>query len=234
MDFSEVIGITFDAAGTLITPHPSVGAVYAEVLSHHGVTVPAGDLNSMFKSSFSEALKKTRENINETTEIEFWRNISWKTFGRFCSDKDFELIFKDLFETFALARRWKISNDALPTLQSLKDRNYRLALLSNWDKRLRNVAAECGIGKFFETIFISSEVGFEKPDRRIFSHVEKSMVLNPKNILHIGDSPDRDAAGAINAGWNAIILDPENRIKDYYRINCLIDLLSYLPHRPRS
>jgi putative hydrolase of the HAD superfamily len=231
MDITAITGITFDAAGTLLTPHPSVGAVYAEVISNHGVTIQPMALNALFKVTFARAQKTTRENLSEDTEFEFWRNIVWQTVGPYCKNKDFEQIFKDLFETFTLAKRWNLTEDALPTLQSLKTRGYRLALLTNWDKRIRSLNAEIGLDDLFESIFISSEIGFEKPDRRIFSHVEKKMRLQPNNLLHIGDNPVRDADGAIKAGWNALIFDPDNQNHGYYRITRLGELLSLLPNR---
>ncbi len=231
MDITAITGITFDAAGTLLTPHPSVGAIYADVLSNHRVTIQPMALNALFKVAFARAQETTRENLSEDTEFEYWRNIVWQTVGRYCKNKDFELIFKDLYETFTLAKRWNLSEDALPTLQSLKSRGYRLALLTNWDKRIRSLSTEIGLDLLFESIFISSEIGFEKPDRRIFSHVEMKMGLQPTNLLHIGDNPLRDADGAINAGWNALILDPENQNPGYYRITRLDELLSLLPNR---
>lgn len=231
MDITAIKGITFDAAGTLMTPHPSVGAIYAEVLSKHKVTIQPMALNALFKTTFASAQETTRENLTEDTEYEFWQNIVWKTVGLYCKNKDFELIFKDIFETFTSAKRWNIPEDALPTLQLLKKRGYRLAMLTNWDKRIRILNTEMGLDLIFESIFISSEIGFEKPDRRIFSHVEKQMGLQPINLLHIGDNPVRDADGAIEAGWNALILDSDNQKQGYYRIPCLGELLSLLPNR---
>ncbi len=231
MDISAISGITFDVAGTLLSPYPSVGHIYAEVLSKHGVTIQPMALNTLFKDSLAHAQEKTRENLNEDTEFEFWRNIVWQTIICYCKNKDFEGIFKELFETFTLAKRWRLTEEALPTLQSLNKRGYRLALLTNWDKRIRRLSDEIGLGTLFESIFISSEIGFEKPDRRIFTYVEKKMRLQPNNLIHIGDNISRDADGAIKAGWNALIFDPENEKHGYYRITHFKELLPLLPNR---
>ena len=107
-------------------------------------------------------------------------------------------------------------------------------MLTNWDQRIRSLSTAIGLDLIFESIFISSEIGFEKPDRRIFGHVEKQMALQPNNLLHIGDNPSRDADGAINAGWNALILDSDNQNSGYYRITRLGELLSLLPNRPQN
>ena len=79
------------------------------------------------------------------------------------------------------------------TLQALRDRGYRIALLSNNDSRLRNVIQDLGIALLiFEQIFISSEIGFEKPNPKIFKYVEREMNASAEEILHLGDSYSRD------------------------------------------
>ena len=84
MDISAISGITFDVSGTLLSPYPSVGDIYAEVLSKHGVTIQPMALNTLFKDSLAHAQEKTRKNLNEDTEFEFWRNIVWQTIRCYC------------------------------------------------------------------------------------------------------------------------------------------------------
>jgi putative hydrolase of the HAD superfamily len=53
-------------------------------------------------------------------------------------------------------------------------------------------------------IFISGEVGYAKPDRRLFDHVNKQTRTSADNCYYIGDSWRNDVAGAVDAGWNII------------------------------
>ena len=41
-----------------------------------------------------------------------------------------------------------------------------------------------------------AEVGFEKPDVRIFEHACRVLDTKPSEIAHVGDEPDADANGA--------------------------------------
>ena len=61
---------------------------------------------------------------------------------------------------------------------------------------------------------LSYDVGFEKPDRRIFDAAKRIVNfgedLQCKHI-HIGDDLDKDARGAEAAGWEGVILDRDNK-----------------------
>ena len=63
-----------------------------------------------------------------------------------------------------------------------------------------------GIAQRFAHIFVSSEIGFDKPDSKIFEFAAKTIGLAPQQILHVGDSFENDALAARNAGWNSVYL----------------------------
>jgi len=52
-----------------------------------------------------------------------------------------------------------------------------------------------------EAVIISEEVGFLKPDRRLFDHAADIVGVSPENILYVGDSLHSDVGGGLNAGW---------------------------------
>ena len=56
-------------------------------------------------------------------------------------------------------------------------------------------------------IFISSEVGFSKPDTNIFRVAENVMNLDRENTYYVGDSYRNDVLGAKKAGWKSIWLN---------------------------
>lgn len=69
---------------------------------------------------------------------------------------------------------------------------FRLAVISNFDGRLRMILEQLGIAKFFPHIFVSSEVGADKPDPEIFRRALKFLDLPADQALHVGDDPERD------------------------------------------
>ena len=77
-----------------------------------------------------------------------------------------------------------------------------------WDK-VKSLRAERWIPR--ENIFVSADVGCEKPDRRIFDHAKRAMGLNDAEIWFVGDAYLLDVEGALNAGWNAVWMNRRNR-----------------------
>ena len=55
-----------------------------------------------------------------------------------------------------------------------------------------------------EHIFISEQIGVEKPDIRAFRYVEEKLGLNGKEVYFAGDSFMNDIEGAHHAGWKTI------------------------------
>ena len=59
-------------------------------------------------------------------------------------------------------------------------------------------------------ILISEEIGFMKPDRRLFEHAATSAGFAPDHILYIGDSYRSDILGGVRAGWQVCWYRPED------------------------
>ena len=111
--------------------------------------------------------------------------------------------FDELYERFARADTWRVFDDVKPTLKALRKRGIRLAVLSNWDERLRPLLEELELREWFEEIYISIEMGWAKPDERIFEAAAKDLELAGDEILHVGDSLKEDVKGASDAGWQS-------------------------------
>lgn len=63
----------------------------------------------------------------------------------------------------------------------------------------------------------SYDIGFEKPDRRVFDAVKRIMKLlgdEDCEFLHVGDDLEKDVNGAKAAGWESLLLDREMKYVD--------------------
>ena len=217
--------LTVDAAGTLVRPWPSVGAVYGRTAREHGIEVSDEEVDKEFYKTFGRL--QTCEQTNEGEESEFWRQVVTQTFRPFAGNKNLDHLFEELWNLFAKGECWKLSEKAESTLNTLRERGYELAVLSNNDARLRSVLADLKIDQAFDHLFISSEMGCEKPELEIFRKVEQTMNRKPNEILHLGDSHSRDFLGARKAGWSALLYG-EPKLENE-QISCFSELLNYLP-----
>lgn len=63
-------------------------------------------------------------------------------------------------------------------------------------------------------VVISEEVGFLKPDPRLFLHAERAAGVVGGVILYVGDSFRSDVLGALNAGWKAAWFTPADSTEE--------------------
>jgi putative hydrolase of the HAD superfamily len=193
--------VTFDVGGTLIRPWPSVGHVYAEVAAENGFAgLDPDELTQRFGQAWSR-LKPSHYSREE------WAAIVDATFAGLIPDGASRALFPALYDRFNDARCWELFADVLPTLLSLKMAGLKLVILSNWDERLRPLLAGLELLPAFDEVVISCEAGAAKPARAIFETAEARLKLLPSELLHIGDSPREDLAGALACGWNALLID---------------------------
>lgn len=64
-----------------------------------------------------------------------------------------------------------------------------------------------GLDRYIQRMVISDEIGVQKPDGRLFRYAEAATGAKPESTVMIGDNPQNDIAGAIDAGWKAIYFD---------------------------
>jgi putative hydrolase of the HAD superfamily len=58
----------------------------------------------------------------------------------------------------------------------------------------------CGLDKYIVNMYLSDQIGYHKPDRRIFEYAVKSSNARKKESLMIGDNFQADIIGAKNFG----------------------------------
>ncbi|MCC0661067.1 MULTISPECIES: HAD family hydrolase [unclassified Clostridioides] len=92
-------------------------------------------------------------------------------------------------------------------LNFAKEKNINMGIITNGpSSHQRMKLKQLNIEKWVdeENIFISSEVGFSKPDINIFRLAEKFMNLDKANTYYVGDSYKNDVVGSKKAGWKSI------------------------------
>jgi FMN phosphatase YigB (HAD superfamily) len=95
--------------------------------------------------------------------------------------------------------------EALARLRAL---GIELVAVSNSDGSAEAVLERVGLRPLLRAVFDSHEVGFEKPDPRIFFHALEKTGTSAGTTLHVGDLYGADVEGGRAAGLHTALLDP--------------------------
>jgi putative hydrolase of the HAD superfamily len=93
-------------------------------------------------------------------------------------------------------------------LARIRQRGFRLGVVSNSDGRVPELLEEVGLAGPFEVVIDSALVGVEKPDPRIFEIALEHLAAPAESAIYVGDYRDVDVIGARRAGLRPVLLDP--------------------------
>ena len=194
--------IFFDAAGTLFHLPKSVGYHYALVGRRMGLRLDEASLDRAFAVAWNEMpARPATGSPREDDDKGWWRELVERVFDQVApeiKDLDRDAFFEVAYEHFAEAGVWELYPEVVDVLEQLRP-NFRLAVISNFDGRLRMILEQLGISKFFSLVVISSEIGADKPDPFIYHRALELAGVIAQQALHVGDDPVRDWEGAAAA-----------------------------------
>lgn len=121
---------------------------------------------------------------------------------------------------------------ALEALEYLHEKGYQMSVMTNGFKEVQYHKIErCSLDKYFSHIFISEEIGFNKPDIRIFEFALQKLNIAATSAVMVGDDYEVDIAGAAAAGIDQVFFNPHTEPSSEgkpatFRINSLKELMT--------
>ncbi len=136
-------------------------------------------------------------------------------------DKYLPADFEEKFIEFYYEYMWKytvLKDETLEVLKELKGK-YKMAILSNGQSKSQHDKIDnLHIGKYFDDILVSGDVGVNKPNREVFDIMAERIGVKNEECLFVGDVFSSDILGAIRADmvpcW---IMVDEDRPADFYK-----------------
>lgn len=199
--------LSFDLDDTLWPVGPVIAAaelhLWAWLQAHHPQAVSGHSI---------ESLRAMRARVAERFpahghDLTFLRQRALEELFDANSPLDAKRLADEAFEVFFTARnRVEFYDDVRPSLQRLHAR-YRLFALSNGNADLKL----SGISQWFAGHVTARGAGAAKPDPRIFARLLAQAGVEAHQVLHIGDDPVTDVAGAMQAGMQAVWLNRDAR-----------------------
>lgn len=113
-------------------------------------------------------------------------------------------------------------------------KKYRLFLASNGTASVqKGRMTSANLYRFFETVFVSQEIGHNKPSKAYFDACFAAIPgFDPEKAIMVGDSLSSDIQGGINAGIRTVWVNPDHKscgkIKPDYEIEALHQLPALL------
>jgi HAD superfamily hydrolase (TIGR01549 family) len=199
---SSIKAVFFDFFGTLLVYGDMAAAWEAWLTALHGELSSRG--LAMSRNLLADqchgffGLPEPADNGDGLTIFE-------RRIHRLASELNLGLCASDIHSTATTCvESWQqyvtLDPQATDVLNQLRD-TYHLALVSNFDHspHARAMLDRYNLTPFFEAVVISAEVGFKKPDPRIFQPALSTLKLSPEEVVYVGDS-DEDVEAARAAG----------------------------------
>jgi putative hydrolase of the HAD superfamily len=129
---------------------------------------------------------------------------------------------------------WHLEEDALSTLQTLRQRGFRVGIISNGadDVNTQTLIDKADIRSYFDYIISSAALGTRKPHPKIFRAALDHFNVPAKQVVMIGDTLDADILGAHQVGMKSIWITrraAETAIQINVKPDAIVSALSEIP-----
>ena len=101
----------------------------------------------------------------------------------------------------------------MPNAKSLNElkKNYKLHIITNGFKEVQILKMKkSGLINYFENIIISEEIGYLKPNKKIFLFALKLCNANEESLM-VGDDLKSDIYGAMRVGIDQVFYNYKNK-----------------------
>jgi len=105
-----------------------------------------------------------------------------------------------------------VYSDVVPTLDALRVRGYRTAIVTNtpWgspNQLWREEIERLGLASRVDLVVCCDDVGWRKPAAPIFQYAIEKLKVDAEQCLVIGDDPRWDIVGPAGVGMRAVMID---------------------------
>lgn len=214
MFFKHLKLVTFDVTNTLLKFKEPPWQAYGELARKYGFTGENEALSTRFLDKYKHMLIE-HPNFGKNSNLsweDWWREIVRYTFkDQIPVSSNVDIIATQLINKYRYKDSWTCVEGGVKLLDMLRERRITIGVISNFDPRLHEILHSIKLEKYFNFVLTSYEVGYCKPDKRIFEFAIKKCGhdVEPNMCLHIGDDIVKDFQGAKSAGWHAMLVTNE-------------------------
>lgn len=208
--------VIFDFDGTIRYSEPRGVDVFHQYVAASGIEYSEQQRKSAerwlhYYWAQSSELVEDIKTFGDSENGEFWRQHARRHLAHLgVPDRDVEDLSGHITEKMRSAYDAEhcVPDDVIPTLQRLRDQGFKLAILSNRHEQFSELVDELGMLEYFAMTLAAGEVGWWKPDPRLFQHAVGLLEAESDRTVYVGDNYYADVLGARAAGLHPVLLDP--------------------------
>jgi putative hydrolase of the HAD superfamily len=224
--------LIFDVNGTLIDieTNEAQEEVYrplANFLSYQGISIGRGELRDLYFQTIRDQLAASREARPEVDVVAVWRDLLTRRGNAITQAlppeklKQLPLFLAEMHRSLS-RQRLQLFPEVRTVLEQLRP-YYRFAVATDALSpyalpELRHV----GLAEFFNPIIVSGDVGYRKPDPRLFRKALDALGTSAGETAYVGDDLEQDVLGAKQVGMKTVLfcsgpqqVDPFSTPADY-------------------
>lgn len=196
-------------------------------------------MGTIYGLDFNKQLLETYHRINKKCWKDYEKgllsqdNLKVLRFSNLCEELGLDIDPKDLSDTYSrlLSVQTHLMPHAKHVLDELKGRGYKIEMITNGISETQYGRLEAtNLTSYFSNIFISGELGTQKPEIEFFDIVLNTIKARKEDCIIIGDRLESDIKGGLNSNIDTIWLNYLNVEKSLtvlptYEISSLLEIL---------
>ena len=218
-----VRAIVFDVDFTLARPGPDLGPEgYERLGARHGLTLDP----ARYADARRAALVDLKRHPELDHDEEIWIRFTQRIIEGMGGAGDTYAAACEMEGAWAHAHHFELYEDAIPTLEALRDRGLKLGLLSNSARDLDEFVGHHRLT--VDAVLTSRAHGKTKPHEAIFRRMLELLDVVAGDAVMVGDTIEDDVEGATAVGMRAVLVDREGRYEEHDSIADLRSLISLI------
>jgi HAD superfamily hydrolase (TIGR01549 family) len=212
----EISAIFFDLDGTIRQSRPRGIDIFHKLAYELGVCFD-DEVKKQAERwthkyfAMSDAMQEDILATGGSMSGDFWLKYARRHLERLGAPQDYleelSIIISEKMEVSYQPESY-VSDDVLPSLKLLKDNGFALGLITNRSQSIAALLEELGLDEIFDFTLAAGEIGYWKPDPRIFKYALQILKSEKKNAIYIGDNYFADVLGSRAAGMIPVLFDP--------------------------
>lgn len=127
--------------------------------------------------------------------------------------------------------------EILPMLAGLKEKGYRIGLISNCFSEEAKVIRRSVLFSYFDAVCLSYELGMKKPDEAIYRACMEKLSVKPEECVYVGDGGSYELETARRLGMKAVqavwylkegTFQPTGRMQEFEQMDSPMQLIEYV------